>query len=175
MSIKYAEITIIRNIEKETIFSAISKYIFNENNTNPLDDDTIILSFHDGTICDIKDEYIDKKFKFGIIGYDTLFPIYIELNNNYSLFYKRPKEINGIKQLDFNTIFKDYNINFHYNKDASEFNVIYEDHNKNEKLSICKIKSNKKKPRFLLAYDIDILNKTDIIYLIHCIFNYKYT
>ena len=155
MSIKYAEITIIRNIEEETIFSAISKYIFNENNTNPLEDDTIILLFHDGTICDIKDEYIDKKFKFGTIGYDTLFPIYIQLNDKYS--------------------FKDYNINFHYNKDASEFNVIYEDHNKNEKLSICRIKSNDKKPRFLLAYDIDILNKTDIIYLIHCIFNDKYT
>lgn len=62
----------------------------------------------------------------------------------------------------------------HINKHASEFNVIYEDDNKNEKLSICRIKSNENKPRFLLAYDIDILNKSDIIYLVHCIFNDKY-
>ena len=171
MFIKYAEITIIKNIEEENFFRNLTRYFGYEDITN--NKDTIIILFDDKTICDIKDEYIDKKFKFGVIGYDTIFPIYFKLNNQKTLFYRTPEIKNNLKKLDFMLIFKDYKINL-ISKDASKFNMIYEDCNKKEKLAICRVKSNEEKPCFLLAYDIDILDRSDIIYLVDCIFKSKY-
>ena len=78
MSIKYVEITIIRNIQEENIFRSLSRYFGYENTSN--DNDTIIITFDDGTICDTKDEYIDKKFEFAVLGYDHSFPIYLKKN-----------------------------------------------------------------------------------------------
>ena len=43
MSVKYAEITIIRNIEEEDIFRTLSRYFGYENTSN--DNDTIIITF----------------------------------------------------------------------------------------------------------------------------------
>jgi hypothetical protein len=73
MSIKYAEITIIRNLEEESIFRGLFRVLGYENTTN--DKDTIIINFDDGTICDTKDEYIDKKYDFSLLGHDHWFPI----------------------------------------------------------------------------------------------------
>ena len=171
MSIKYVEITIIRNIEEENIFRTLSRYFGNENTTN--NKDTIIMLFDDGTICDTKDEYIDKKFEFDVIGHDHSFPIYFKIDNEKrSLFYKKPDIKDGQKKLDFKKIFKNYNKN--YNREASEYNVIYETYDNKELFAICRIKSNEEKPRFLLAYDETIFDKSDIIYLVDCIFKRKY-
>jgi len=87
MTIKYAEITIIRNLEQEDIFRSFKRYFGYENTTN--DKDIIIMEFDDGTICDTKDEYVDKKFEFSVLGHDHLFPIYFKINEkNITLFYK---------------------------------------------------------------------------------------
>lgn len=172
MTIKYAEITIIRNLEQETIFRAMSRYIGYENITN--DNDTIIIIFDDDTICDTKDEYIDKKYKFSILYHDYNFPIYFELNKEITLFYRRPSEENNKKKLNFKPIFRPY---YKYNNviiEASEYNLIYEDIFKKEILAIVRIKSNEEKPRFLLAYDDKLLDRTSIIYLIDCIFKHKF-
>lgn len=172
MSIKYAEITIIRNLEEQNIFTTLTRYFGYENQIN--NNDTIIMTFDDGTICDIKDEYKDLNYKFGLINWpEHWFPGYFDLNNKITLFYKRPKEVNGVKKLDFKPIFNDYK-NHYCSKDSSKFNMIYEDYNKKEKLAICRVKSNEDKPRFLLAYDIDIFDRSDIIYLVDCIFKRKY-
>jgi hypothetical protein len=89
MCIKYAEITIIRNIEEENVFRTLSRYFGYENTSN--DNDTIIIEFDDGTIYDIKDEYIDKKFEFITLGHDYWFPIYFEIDQEKrTLFYKKP-------------------------------------------------------------------------------------
>lgn len=173
MSIKYIEITIIRNLEEENIFRAITRYIGYENKTN--NKDTIIMLFDDGTICDIKDEYIDKNFEFGVLGYDYDFPIYFKKDKkNNTLFYKNPDIKDGKKKLDFEKIFKNYNKIYKDSKDASEYNVIYETYDNKEIFAICRIKSNEEKPRFLLAYDETILDKSDIIYLTDCIFKKKF-
>ena len=56
-------------------FSEVEQYY----QTNPTKPATII-TFDDGTICDTKDEYIDKKFEFAVLGYDHSFPIYLKKN-----------------------------------------------------------------------------------------------
>lgn len=174
MSIKYAEITIIRNIEEENVFRTLSRYLGYENTSN--DNDTIIMIFDDGTICDTKDEYIDKKFEFSAIGHAYEFPIYFKVDEKKkTLFYKNPDLKNdGQKKLDFKKIFKNCK---NYNKDsvdASIYNVIYETYDKIELFSICRIKSNEEKPRFILAYDETIFDKSDIIYLTDCIFKKRF-
>ena len=56
------------------IFRSLSRYFGYENTSN--DNDTIIITFDDGTICDTKDEYIDKKIEFGERGHTYEFPMY---------------------------------------------------------------------------------------------------
>lgn len=173
MPIKYAEITIIRNIEEENIFSTLGRYFGYENRIN--DKDIIIITYDDGSICDTKDEYIDKKYKFGPLGYKHEFPIYFDTNKtgSLSLFYKNPIEKDDKEVLNFQPIFKnDYK---HKNQQhvPSVFNLIYEDFKKKEVFAICRIKSTAEKPRFLLAYDDTIFDKSDIIYFIDYLFKCK--
>lgn len=173
MTIKYAEITIIRNLEEEHIFRSISRYFGYENTSN--NTDIIIMTFDDGSICDIKDEYIDKKFEFSVLGHDHNFPIYFKIDEEKrTLFYKNPDVKDNQKKLDFNKIFKNYNKNFNnHSRQASEYNMIYETYDKIELFAICRIKSNEEKPRFILAYN-DNFNRSDVIYLVDCIFKRKF-
>ena len=62
MPIKYAEITIIKNLEKESIFEYFNRLIQSEIVVN--DYDTIIILFDDETTYDVKKEYTDKKIKY---------------------------------------------------------------------------------------------------------------
>lgn len=171
MTIKYAEITVIRDIEEEDIFRSFARYFGYENTSN--DKDIIIITFHDGSICDTKDEYVDKKYKFGQLGYKHEFPIYFDTDKDKHLFYKNPIKKNNEETLNFNSIFKNYYKYKTQKHESSIFNLIYEDINKNEVFAICRIKSTEEKPRFLLAYDDTIFDKSDIIYFIDYIFKCK--
>jgi hypothetical protein len=93
------------------------------------------------------------------------------------LFYKKSEDVNGIKQLSFTNIFKDYKCFKNTNKEASVYNCIYYCHflgGKKEVFSVLKIKSNEEKPRYLIAYDESILSINDISYIINCIFRNKF-
>lgn len=170
MAIQYAEITIIRNLEEESIFRGLGRLLGFENSTN--ENDTIIVHFEkDGTIYDTKEyvDTVDTKYEFGMIGYAHSFPIYFEITKNEhktTLFYKRPIIVNNTKCLNFNHIFKGckrYNANQLVN---SCYNVIYDDCMKNiEQFAIARVVSNEEKPRYLLAYDASIFDKSDIVYL----------
>jgi hypothetical protein len=48
--------------------------------------------------------------------------------------------------------------------------MIYETYDKIESFAVSRIKSNEEKPRFVIAYNETIFDKSDIIYLINCIF-----
>ncbi len=172
MPIKFAEITIIRNIEEEDIFRAIYRYFGYENQS--IDNDTIIIDFGNGVLCDTRDEYKDLKFKFAQLGHKHGFPIYFSkhIEDRYTLFYRNPT-INDKEQptLKFD-IFKNYK---DFKKEPSKYNMIYEDINKKEIFSILRIRSNEEKPRFVLEYEDTILDKNDVIYLIECIFKEKFT
>ncbi len=171
MTIKFAEITIIRNIE-EDIFRSVFRYFGYENQT--IDNDIIIIDFRDGTICDTRDEYKDLKFKFAQQGHDHDFPIYFnkQIDDHKTLFYRNPT-INdkGERILKFD-VFKNYK---DFKKVPSKYNLIYEDINKKEIFSILKICSNEEKPRFMIGYEDTIFDKNSVIYLTDCIFKQKFT
>lgn len=172
MPIKFAEVSIIRNIEKESIFNTISRYLGNENKLD--DNDTIIITFDDGTFCDTRDDYRDLEFTFATLGHNHIFPIYFEMitnKNTKCLFYKNPFDDNGLYKLKFD-IFKNYK---KYKKEPSKYNMIYEDIYNKEIFSIVKIPSNEEKPRFVVAYDDTLIDKSIIIYLTETIFKEKFT
>lgn len=170
MSIKYVEVTVIRNIEEEDVFRSISRYFGFENVTN--NTDTIIITFDDGTICDTKHEYEDKQYKFTLYLEDRGFPLKIEKTQNEIFLYKNPE----LNTLEFKDIFANSD---KYNKEQkvpSVYNVIYTNLklSMKEQFAIVKIKSNEIYPRYLLAYDDSVFDRSDIIYLANCFFQKKF-
>ena len=168
MPIKYAEITIIKNLKEETILNYFNRLLLeNENKTN--DNDTIIILFDDDPIFTEKNEYINKKFKIGPKSVNSYPPLYFEIKNSETFFYKSPIEENGIKKLNFKNIFN--NNNKFSTLQSSIYNSIYYSLNNNDALALVKIKSSEEKPRFLLAYDNKYFEKNDVIYLVNYIFS----
>jgi hypothetical protein len=179
MPIKYAEITIIRNLEKETIFNYFNRILLGkENSTN--DNDTIIILFDDETVCDVKNKYTDKNFsklmEMGPTRAYSPLPVYFEIYSQFTktFFSKIPYEDknNGTRTLNFKPIFDNNKKHITTKKEASVYNCIFEK-GINEVLSIVKIKSNEEKPRFLLAYDDESFEKDEIIYFVNYIFSLK--
>ncbi|MEB3214326.1 MAG: hypothetical protein VKL39_23455 [Leptolyngbyaceae bacterium] len=80
----------------------------------------------------------------------------------------------GQKTLDFKKIMKNCKKYNTASREASIYNIIYETHDKKEILAIIKLKSNEEKPRFILAYDETILDRSYIIYLTDFIFKRKF-
>jgi hypothetical protein len=175
MPIKYAEITIIINTEKETMTNYFNRLIGNENQTT--DNDTIIILFDDGIICDIKKEYnteLHNPIKMGPTCLRRYFPLpaYFEIEEtNETFFSKTPTvDYNGNLRLNSKPIFANNKKHITTKKEPSVYNSIYVKGN-NEVLSIVKIKSSEEKPRFLLAYDDTYFKKEHIIYFVNCIFS----
>ena len=176
MPIKYAEITIIINTEKETIINYFNRLLLgNENETN--DNDTIIILFDDGTIYDVKKECKNtntntKLLKMGPRSFKTNSPIYFEIKDkNETFFSKTPTvDYNGNLKLDSKPIFANNKKHTTTKKEPSSYNSIFKRGN-NEVLAIVKIKSSEEKPRFLLAYDDEYFKKEHIIYFVNCIFS----
>lgn len=176
MPIKYSDVIIIKNIQEETIFTTISRYFsLGVYETIINDNDTIIVTFDNETVCDTKDEYIDKKYTFGDLNYDTSFPIYFKTNKKEMYFYRTPIVNNGILKLDLKPIFKNCENYELENVQPSDYNLIYENCKKEVKFAIVRIKSNQEKPRYKIAYDSNDFDRTDIIYLINSIFKHKFS
>lgn len=182
MTIKYGEITLIRNLEEETVYHFITRNLGYENAFR--DNESIIIQFDDNSIYDIKDKNKTITIKFGPRHHEYKTPIYFDISNN-TLFYKNPTTINGIytniHKLDFKKIFSNCKKYNNSNCEPSVFNLIYDmschdGYNivNKEIFAIVRLKSNETKPRFLLAYDDNYLNKDEILSLIDCIFKNKY-
>jgi hypothetical protein len=168
MSIKYAEITIVRNLGKENWFNYCKRLMGNENIVN--DNDTIIILFEDGSICDVNREYVDKHFKVGPKGYQKDYPAYFNKKDGQVLFFKTPKVKDGLLTMNFKPIFKDYRNFLTLTKVASEYNAIYEGVENNEVFAIVKNGADERSPRYLLAYDECYFERSDMIYFVKCIF-----
>jgi len=182
MPIRYAEITIIKNLKEESMLRYFNRTLLgNENSIN--DNDTIIILFDDETIYDTKPPHLNKPFSMGIPSSSFYgYPIYFEIkDNNECFFLQRPSIIHELPKLNFNLIFSN-NPKFSISiKEPSIYNIIYYtilNKNKNrgehEAFAIVKIKSNEEKPRFLLAYDEENFNKNDIIYFVNYIFKCQF-
>lgn len=171
MPIKYAEIIIHRNLDNESIFSYIMKLWDDEPMVT--DNDTLIISFDDNTICDVKQEYVDKKYEFGINSYQSKFPMYFEMNDKYNIFFLKHTYIDtvtGNRKLNFNNIFENYPKMLQSKKISSVNNTIYT-HRDKEVFSIVKHRSNEKTQIYFMAYDDELFERSDLIYLVNCIFN----
>jgi len=179
MPIKYAEITIIINEEKETMKNYFNRILFGiENKIN--DNDTIIILFDDESVYDIKNDIKNikphKKFNMGPEYYKRRIPVHFEIEPLKLYFFsKDPTEHNGILKLNFKTIFSNSQKFLTSKREPSEFNIVYYQLLKkdNDSLAIVKIKSTETKPRFLVAYDDTYFEKEDIIYFISYIFSKK--
>jgi len=177
MPIKYAEITTIFNLEKETMMNYFNRLLLgNENQTN--ENDTLIISFEeDEVICDVTKECTNSKIimKMGPKCYDRRYlPGYFEMTDtNKTFFSKSPKtNSDGTKTISFNPIFNNYKKHRTTKKEPSVYNCIYYVlKDKTDVLAIVKIKSSDTKPRFLLAYDDEYFEKDNIIYFINYIFS----
>jgi hypothetical protein len=181
MTIKYAEITIIFDTVNEGIFTNLSRNWLGYE-TFCDEDSNIIISFDDGTLSCVKDEFKDCNFEF-FVGISTLLPMHFgrgkRENEKYrSIYFARnpEKRADGNLHLDFTKIFPS-EMTKKYKMNPSCFNCVYHCHNGSETknvFSILKIYSNEDKPRFLMAYDSDEFNRDELIYLVNCIFKNKY-
>ena len=171
MPIKYAELNIIRNLEEESMFSYLKRIMGNENNVS--DNDTLIISFdNDDIVCDVKNEYIDKRYEFGPTVCHSSFPNWFDMkkNNNNNLFIlKQPHFVNGLRKLNFKKIFNKNKKFLTSTQYSSVFNGIYTCIN-DEVFSIVKNSLNDIKPIFLIAYDDTYFKRDDVVYLVSQIF-----
>ena len=102
----------------------------------------------------------------------TEYPIYIEIIDKCTFFFKSPTKVKGTKRLNFNSIFSNNKKYLTIKKEVSVYNIIYYNLiDNNDIFAIMKIKSNEEKPRYLLAYDDKYFEKDDIIYLVNYIFS----
>lgn len=171
MSIKYAEVTIIRDLEKESFISyyLVRKLLNRESRFT--DNDTIIILFDDETIYDTNKYIIDKKIVFHESTINN-FPIWFDLNKDTSVFYKYPTETKDKKSLNFKPLTNNYKNQHMIEWLPSFYNVIYEC-NGTDIFCILKMKSNEDKPRFLVAYDANYFDKSDVTYLVNCMLKEK--
>jgi hypothetical protein len=171
MTIKYGELTIIKN-DEQTILSSLLYWITSKKSE-------YIFLFDDGTICDYDDKiHVDLDFEFLNRVYSVL-PAYFEKkinDNNQRLRVYFDKKINTESSdslLHFNQLFSSY---LKYKSEMnilSKYNCIYYCHKslKTEIFGLLRIKSSEQMPRYQFAYDSDEFTKEEIIYLIHYIFN----
>lgn len=177
MPIKYAEITIVRNLKEESWLSYFKNLIGDEDIIT--DKDTIIISFDDGTVSDTNNKFVNEQFEIGSKSYHyefSSYPIYFNKKDKNTLFLKAPilEEVTDtrgffsymVKKLDSKHIFKDYKNCNTLKKEPSIYNVIYTSRGI-DIFALVKISSNFK---YLLAYDDSYFDKSDIEYFVKCIF-----
>ena len=178
MPIKYAEITIVRNLKEESWLSYFKNLIGDEDIIT--DKDTIIISFDDGTLSDTNNKHVNDQFEIGPKSYHYQFssyPIYFNKKDKNTVFLKAPilKDVKEpgnlfsymVWKLDSNHIFKDYKNSNTLKKEPSIYNVIYEDNVIGDLFAIVKIGLDFK---YLLAYDDSYFDKPDLEYFVKCIF-----
>ena len=178
MSIKYAEITIVRNLKEESWLSYFKNLIGDEDIIT--NNDTIIILFDDGTVSDTNNKLVNEQFEIGPESYHYQFssyPIYFNKKDKNTVFLKAPilekvTDTRGffsymVKKLHSRDIFKDYKNCNTLKKEPSIYNVIYEDIGIGDIFALVKIGSNFK---YLVAYDDSYFDKSDIGYLVNCIF-----
>jgi len=178
MPIKHAEVTIIINLEYQSMLNYLNGLLGNENKTN--DNDVIIVLFDDETVSDVKKEYINTKFNMGPISCDANVPQWFKITGGDTFFSKSPTRTYGsnltqsycIKKLNFSKIFASSNRYLTSKLVPSVYNSIYYRLSDNcDMFAIVKIKSNEGKPRFLVAYEDELFKKDDIIYLVNHLFS----
>jgi len=163
MPIKYAEITIVRNLEQESWLTYFKNLIGEENIIT--NNDTIIILFDDGTVTDTTTKDENERFEMGPKRSYSTYPMYFNKINKRIAFLKTPRVEKNVLKLDFKPIFKDYPNYSTLKKEPSIYNAIYES-NDIDIFAVAKRTSN----LYLLAYEDSYFEKSDIGRFVHCIF-----
>jgi len=171
MTIKYGELTIIKDNEQSNL-SSLLYWITNEEYLGKKP--KYIFLFDNGEICDAEDKLLDFHFNF-LKGFMSVLPVYFEKetkeNQRQQVYFD--KKINTKTPdslLCFNQLFTDYP---KYKGDMtilSKYNCIYFCYKsglKPEIFGLIRIKSTEQMPRYQFAYDSNEFTKEEIIYLIH--------
>ena len=108
-----------------------------------------------------------------------MLPAYIKTSTSkHQITYDEPTETSDGKLILYlEPVFIEYKKYSRNNVVPSVFNFSYyvqESSNKKTALSCVRVKSTEEKPRFLIAYDSDYLSESEVIYIINCMFRYKY-
>ncbi len=119
MPIKYSEITIVRNLKKESWISYFKNLIGDEDIIT--NNDTIIISFDDGSISDTNNKLVNEQFEIGPKSYHyhfSSYPMYFNKKDKNIVVLKAPilERVTEhwnlfsymVRKLDTNHIFKDY-------------------------------------------------------------------
>ena len=158
MPIKYAEITIVRNLEQESWLTYFKNLIGDENIIT--NNDTIIILFDDGSVSDTTPQDANKLFEMGPKSNYSIYPMHFNKINERTVFFKTPNVENNVLKLDFKPIFKDYSNYSTLKKEPSIYNAIYES-NSVDIFALAKRASN----LYLVAYDDSYFDKSDIVNL----------
>ena len=194
MTIKYGELTIIKDKEHSTL-SSLLYWITNDEHLAKKS--KYIFLFDDGEICEAEDKLLGD-FNFSFLNSINLDQIPFSFTNSFrsklpKLFEIKSKESDELRVyfhksmniktlgslLDFNQIFISYSKYMSDMNILSEYNCIYYCHkyllnsetNEPEIFGLIRLKSTEQMPRFQFAYDSDEFTKEEIVYLIHHIFN----
>jgi hypothetical protein len=182
MPIQFAEVTII---QEETLFRSFWHTVGFESNIT--ENDMIILTFDgDDYPWNTKTEYEtktrEKKISFSEPK-GNRYPLWFEtdkvtskINRPQTEWLKRCKTNEEGKEVLNVDLFKNHH---KFKKDCmmpSSYNAIYYSMSSNEKetFGIVRIKSTETKPRFMVAYEDTRFDKSDVIYLVHCLFTGTY-
>jgi len=163
MPIKYAEITIVRNLEQESWLTYFKNLIGEENIITK--NDTIIILFDDGTVTDTTTKDEIEQFEMGPKSVYSTYPMYFNKINKNTAFLKTPIIKDNVLKLDFKPIFKDYPNYSTLKKVPSIYNAIYES-NDIDIFAVAKRTSN----LYLLAYEDSYFDKLDIVNLFFNLF-----
>ena len=162
MTIKYVEAFIIHDLNNKNIIESIWNLFSEEYEYDITNNDTIILKFDDGSIYDIHNIKSNAKINFGPKIDEFNFPSYFTFENIKANF-KVPSIENNKYIMNYNCMIKNYNKK--YVQTASSNNLIYIYNNK-EIYAQSKIKSNKEKPQYIIAYDDSYFDKDNVKFLI---------
>ena len=174
MDINKAEITIVRNLKEESWLSYFKNLIGDEDIIT--NNDTIIISFDDGTLSDTISNDDNKVFEMGPKRYYTNYPIYFDKKDKNLAFFKSPvlERVSGPRnlfsymglKLDCKPMFKDYPNYNTLKKEPSMYNAIYTSRG----IDIFALVKIGTKFKYLLAYDDSYFDKSDLCYFINYVF-----
>lgn len=148
MTIKYGDLTIVWHPVQSwmsCVKGELHQYIF---------------LFDDHEICEVKDKYIDFKFKF------------LRINNDLPAYFEKPTEKLPIyfiqNEPNFDKLFSVYSNEACIKSKYNGIYFSYQDR-KYDMFGIQRIKSTESMPRYQFAYNTNEFTKEEVIYLLYSI------
>lgn len=173
--LKYAEVTIIKNVENSTFLNSYYRFIgIDSERIIDKEKDIILMTFEGEPPFDTKDRYVDLKFHIEPLLSDSKIGYMMNKEDPVVYHSKTPRIYSdGTLRLDFNRIHKENPV--YNNKDiqTSCYNTIFYRNvsgKPTDVLFIARLNSSITMPRYVIAYDETLITKLQVIYVIRNMF-----